>query len=219
MTYAALSLMRGRPTARHVIDVAANGVAVRGGGQADPALVRLEQGVADTVAEDLALGSGIGDSENTAAVFALADAAGLPAITLSGPDAAVEPLGLPADVKERVRADLAAGYSVVIPKAPVSLGGKPRTGWWRVDPATDETIGVMDTGFNTATTDYTETTVITTREQALRRYLEWLTRNSSMRVYRVRYGGQGAYNRAALRGIENLRGLPGIPSTTSITSA
>ncbi len=196
---------KGGPTARDVIDVAANGVAVRGGGETEPALVRLEQGVADTVAEDLALGSGTEDSENTTTVFALADAAGVPAIALAGPDAAVDPLGLPADVRERVRADLAAGYTVVIPKVPVTLGGKPRTGWWRVDPATGETIGVMDTGFNTATTDYTETTVITTRAQALRRHLEWFTKQSSMRYYRLRYGGAGRYNRATLRGIENLQ--------------
>jgi hypothetical protein len=180
-------------TAEHVVDVAANGVAVRGGGATAPALARLEQGVADTVAEDLALGWAIEDSENTAAIFALADAAGVPAVVLAGPDASLDSLALPPDVRERVRSDLASNHTVVIPRGPVLLRGAPRTGWWRVEPATGETIGVMDTGFNTATSEYSENTVITTRAQALRRQLDWFQRQWAGRFYRGNPRNLGAH--------------------------
>lgn len=37
----------------------------------------------------------------------------------------------------------------------MEVNGQSRTGWWRVDPATGETIGVMDTGFHEGAGEYT----------------------------------------------------------------
>jgi hypothetical protein len=38
-------------------------------------------------------------------------------------------------------------------REPVLLDERQRVGWWRVDPGSGETIGVMDTGFNVALTE------------------------------------------------------------------
>jgi len=57
-------------------------------------------------------------------------------------------LGMPADVLARASADLAAGNTLVVAG---DKGG--RWGWWRVDPATGQTVGVMDSGYNSAMTE------------------------------------------------------------------
>ena len=53
----------------------------------------------------------------------------------------------------RLAANIAEGYTVVALERPVNLGGQGRTGWWRIDPATGETIGVMDTGYHQDTSE------------------------------------------------------------------
>jgi len=63
----------------------------------------------------------------------------------------------------RADRDLAAGYALVVPGKPIAGSGADaaaRIGWWRIDPKTGQTIGVMDNGFNAA---MTEDTVVRTR--------------------------------------------------------
>jgi len=50
----------------------------------------------------------------------------------------------------RVAADVEAGYVVIVPRKAVVRNGQQRVGWWRVDPVSGETIGVMDSGFHAA---------------------------------------------------------------------
>ena len=35
----------------------------------------------------------------------------------------------------------------------MKIAGRDRIGWWQVDPATGDTIGVMDSGLNSGTTE------------------------------------------------------------------
>jgi hypothetical protein len=42
----------------------------------------------------------------------------------------------------------------VVPARPLVIEGKARLGWWRLDPRNGETLGVMDTGFHQAETEY-----------------------------------------------------------------
>jgi len=66
----------------------------------------------------------------------------------------------PGPARARMQLDLQAGQLVVTPARPVTVQGIPRTGWWRVDPATEHTVGVMDTGMLQDTIEYTTTSEV-----------------------------------------------------------
>lgn len=137
---------------RELIDVASNPVGSRPGASASSFEVRVRQGVADTVAEILALGADVGKAENTASVFGR-----LPAnnnrgmLIAAGDEAAVRALPWPEDEIARVAGDVTAGYLVLVPREAVMIDDQQRVGWWRVDPTTGETIGVMDNGYHAMT--------------------------------------------------------------------
>lgn len=136
-------------TYRELIDVASNSTGTRLGTGVKPFEVRVRQGVIDTVAEMLALGSELGAAENTASVFARLAAENSRGFLIAPRDqAAVKALPWPEDEGARVGADIEAGYMVVVPRQAVIVDGEPHVGWWRVHPATGETIGVMDSGFH-----------------------------------------------------------------------
>lgn len=62
------------------------------------------------------------------------------AVRLDGPDrAAVDALGLPRASRDAILDDLERGYVVVAPGAAATDAAS--LGWWRVDPATGETLG------------------------------------------------------------------------------
>jgi hypothetical protein len=146
---------KGSLAVRERIDVVANPVAVLGTSPENPVTVRVRQGLADTAAEGLVLDHPDSKgSMTTVSVFALASASQVPLRVLrpSGePDWGQADLA--PDVRARVGQDLAAGYLVVLPAKQVLLGETPRLGWFRVHPATGETLGVMDDGFHTGTED------------------------------------------------------------------
>ncbi len=140
---------------RELIDVASNPGGARRGSGSSSFEVRVRQGVADTVAEMLALGADIGMAENTASVFGR-----LPAnnnrgmLIAAGDEAAARALPWPEDEIARVAADVSAGYMVLVPREAVMIGDQQRVGWWRVDPVSGETIGVMDSGFHQGGVEY-----------------------------------------------------------------
>jgi hypothetical protein len=147
---------------RATIDIASNTVGVRQNGDRGSFAARLHQGVTDTVAEMLALGSEVTHAENTSALFAAAGDG--PAVAVSiGRDAlgVVGNFGWPEDVAARVASSVDAGYVAVVLKEPVPVQGRLRIGWWRVDPTSGETIGVMDTGLHEDTAEYSLITLHT----------------------------------------------------------
>jgi hypothetical protein len=131
------------------IDIASNSVGVR----PDPALnafrVRLRQGVVDTVAEQVALSGALDKGENPATTFALDAADGWQLIDARDVTA-VEKLEWPADVEARLAEDIGAGYAAYLPRQAFQNNGRARWGWWRVDPSSGETVGVMDNGLHPA---------------------------------------------------------------------
>lgn len=147
-----------KPRFHYLIDIASNITGARAGADRSPFEVRLRQGVADTVAEMLALGSDLRMSENTASIFARLASEGSRGMLIGARDrTAVEALPWPEDEAVRVAADVESGYIALVPRKALLLAEKQRVGWWRVDPATGETIGVMDTGFHAAKTEDTMT--------------------------------------------------------------
>lgn len=140
---------------RELIDIASNSTGVRHGTGRGSFQVRVAQGVADTVAEMLTLGSDLRTAENTASILAAADASAASTLLISPRDtAAAKKLGWPTDAAVRLEQDIGEGFMAVVPKKPVVRAGQQRVGWWRVHPASGETIGVMDTGFHGDDSEY-----------------------------------------------------------------
>lgn len=113
----------------------------------------VRQGVWETKAERLALGSDSRLHTNTFAVFAAAEEAGIDTRVLTPADAgAVDSLELTARARANLRRDLDAGFNVVVPeKMPPNVA---MAGWWRVDPDTGETLGITGDGRGQDATEY-----------------------------------------------------------------
>jgi len=137
---------------RLVMDVVANPAAALPVGDKSLLPILVRQGVADTAAEDLVLGSPAGPG-NTTTIFSQAAIHGVGTAAIRTPsDGRWRSVDVPADVRSRVEHDLDTGFLVVMPVAKVS----GRFGWWRVDPRTGATIGVMDSGFRQGETEKVE---------------------------------------------------------------
>jgi len=142
-----------------VFDIVANEMAVLPGAKVDAFKARLEQGLVDTIAEDLALNGAspaTADARtkslaNTARLFNFAEKVELVTVR-SADDAAYKAMTFEPDVKARIDSALAGGFAVVLPKAPIAAEGGPRVGWYRVDPATGTSLGVADNGYHAAMT-------------------------------------------------------------------
>lgn len=116
----------------------------------DAFAVRLEQGVFDTNAETF-LASDQPNSSN--AGWALASSRDW--TTLRGPDdSQLSALRLSDDVRRRIAGDLAAGYVVIAPKEPVTVGAGTFSGWWRVNPRTGQALGMGSTGWGQDMVEY-----------------------------------------------------------------
>ena len=146
----------GKLTAGDRFDVLANEVAVCAAAGEKARAVRMEQGVADTVAEDLCVGVP-SPMENTTGIMSLAVAQGQrPAVVRQAGQGDWEKL--PAAARARMQQDLAGGYALVVASdgAGAAADGA-RAGWWRVDEKTGQTIGVMDNGYHGS---YTEAIIL-----------------------------------------------------------
>ena len=116
----------------------------------------LTQGVRDTAAEQFIL-NGAEPSANASALFAIDLAAGRNWLLLRpGDNAALKALALDPDAKARIAESLRAGFMAAAPPAPSLIDGAERVGWWRIDPRTGATLGIMDSGAGQATEEKAE---------------------------------------------------------------
>ncbi|MEO9229027.1 MAG: hypothetical protein ABI216_08795 [Devosia sp.] len=118
----------------------------------EPFVGRVRQGLVDTILENALLGDPT--SGNAAAVHAMDLASGRPWLRLTTRDV-TQLAALSPDARERVRADLNAGYIVVAPAEPGRTG--LGDAWWRVDPRNGTTLGMMSSGGGT---DLIETSLL-----------------------------------------------------------
>lgn len=131
------------------LDIVANGVGI------DPRVrspfgERLLQGVADTNAEALALRNVWPAPEVTANFFAQQ---GITWTALApGEEARVAAMGMNADLAQRVLADLTSGNMVVV--ADGAAASRPDAGYWRIDAATGETLGIGSHGWGQDLVEY-----------------------------------------------------------------
>ena len=159
---------QGKLVEQDLFDLVANDVAVLSGGVPSPFSVRLRQGLADTAAEALMLDGEATGFQNTLRLFAAAGP-NLQAFRDIN-DAAFATLSLPPDIKARVAADLRSGFTVVLPESLPSAEGITGFGWWRLDPRTGGTVGVMGTGYHQELTEeaYLENDTVISKTQIFR---------------------------------------------------
>ena len=133
---------------RGAVDVVAGDVGVSLA-EPDAFQVRLQQGVFDTNAEamwwDGPTVLNAGEAYQIASQWT----------TLSpGRQGDLSALQLSADARTRIAQDLAAGFVVIAPSAPIASGLEHFTGWWRVDPASGVARGVVGNGWGQCQPDY-----------------------------------------------------------------
>lgn len=124
-----------------------------------PFATAVREGVADAVLESLssAAGEADGGARNDGPTVAEAfdrDPSSWRVLRhheADHPDGVAALAALPPDLAARVRADLDAGFTVVVPSDAADA-----VGWWRVDPVSGATLGRGTRGWGQATTSYAE---------------------------------------------------------------
>lgn len=160
----------------------------------NPFAVRLEQGVLDTNAEAV-LASARPNASNAGS--ALASSGDWKTLRAPG-DPQLGTLRLSDDVRKRIADDLAAGYVVVAPQAPVTIGTDAFSGWWRVSPATGETLGMGSTGWGQ---EMVEWLVVNALEQALLQFLLEFIACTMSSPLPIAAQGPGCVGQAAWAGV------------------
>jgi len=115
--------------------------------------VRLVQGVLDTAVETLLMDE-VSRVTNVSDTLAAQPDAQNWLLVRNKNDPAWMEANVPKDERARVEADLAAGYAIVLPRQAAS-GGRSAPGWWRIDPATGQTLGIDRHGRGAAMIEYT----------------------------------------------------------------
>jgi hypothetical protein len=143
-------------------DIVSNRVGILGSGP-DAFSIRLEQGVLDTCIE-AALGRSDDRFDNAADVTARAAAQSIPCDVLHTADN-VAPTMHSADIKARLKSEVAAGQIVLAPHRPIDAGGgSPVAAWWQIDPRTGTTLGMGDRGWGQTASEYFIIVVLCTVE-------------------------------------------------------
>jgi hypothetical protein len=108
---------------------------------------RIRQGLLDTHLEQqfLAASSGEPGALGVPEIFRRARGSGRSIVAVRSAEDLAR-LTLPPDAAARIGEELVAGYMVVVPDGTVEDRGVPRIGWWRVDPRSGETLGMLDSG-------------------------------------------------------------------------
>jgi hypothetical protein len=130
-------------------DIVANESAVRLGSRRESFEVRLRQGTFDSNAETFLLAEG-GSTTSAAEAFARAKRTE-PSWVIVRESADIPALRLPADARTRILDDVNAGYVAVVP---ASVAGGDDVAWWRIDPATGQTLGIGNRGWGQAAVEY-----------------------------------------------------------------
>ena len=113
----------------------------------------LSTGVWESHAEELALGAGQEEPFSAARAFRAARDSKVGIVTLKpGETSSVDALGVSEVARKNLRIDLEAGFAVMVPRETPSGRGE-RTGWWRIDPASGETLAVGDDGRGVSLTE------------------------------------------------------------------
>lgn len=146
---------RPQATAYQRVDVLHNArrvFSVKGGAVTPAPAEAVRIGVWETLAERSILRQLAPPSGSLEAIRA-ATSAGIPLKVLRPGDGdLLEGSAHSAATIVSVQRDLEAGYVIIVPERPVPVGAA--TGWWRVNPATGETLGITTEGYGDAMVEY-----------------------------------------------------------------
>ena len=124
-------------------DIVANDVAAVSGSGHEAFDARMRQGVLDTNAEALLLPPGQSFASTASALSASSDPSRDWVLITDANDVAWGESPTAEVARRLIATDLEAGYAVVVPRTPNTERGP---GWWRIDPATGTTLGMIDGG-------------------------------------------------------------------------
>lgn len=143
----------GTATLHFATDVVMHRIGVVPGSPLDPRLVRLEQGVLDTLVETAF--SGNAEAHNTFGHFARRSQGSGSWRTLApGSSPAASLAGLPPEYQARLRSAVREGGIVVTSPGTYSLGDHRYASWWRIDPSDGTTLGFGYRGWGQDTAEY-----------------------------------------------------------------
>ncbi len=136
------------------VDVVANPrrVFTVAAGEVAPSIPQaIRAGVWETHAEGAPMRLQAGEWFNTMIAIRTAQAAGIGMRVLNSADLdTLATLSHSAETKANLRQQLEAGYAIIIPESATSS----QSGWWRVDPATGETLGMTTGNYGQAQVEY-----------------------------------------------------------------
>ena len=121
-----------------------------------PFSVRVEQGILDTLVEahEMAAGETV---ENTALLFRQSRSQGIKWLFVQGlDDPNWKRVRVSAGARVSLENDLSRGFDVLVPEKEISMDGKPRFAWWRLNPETGNFLGLGEKGSGQAMTEYAE---------------------------------------------------------------
>ncbi|HLE57837.1 MAG TPA: transglutaminase family protein, partial [Rhodothermia bacterium] len=122
-------------------------------------IFQTARGIQESVIEGrlVALATGRDPTANTAQLVSAAQKQGVPLVVISTSTRSrlgeIAP-GVPATCVQMMDAALAKGREIIIPSRAIALGGEQRWGWWEVDPASGQVIGVMQNGEHQGMVEY-----------------------------------------------------------------
>jgi len=155
LTHGVRQNLKGEIHAFSAFDIVTNAVSVYPIVKEDAFFVNLYQGVLDTNAEALLIGSSGRTAENTSEIFAQSESLGIKWLTIRGADSQEwREVNLPKDVRTQLEENLREGYIVVVPQKSISKDGRELSGWWRVDPKSGSVLGLGPDGRGQALTEY-----------------------------------------------------------------
>lgn len=147
---------RGELITTETLDIIANDISPARKTSAPPFSVRIEQGILDTLveAQEMAEQGGV---ENTALLFRQSRTQGINWLLIQGlEDPNWKRVQVSSDVRARLEQELGRGFDVIVPEKEISVAGKPRFGWWRLNLETGNLIGIGEKGSGQAMTEYAE---------------------------------------------------------------
>jgi hypothetical protein len=122
-------------------------------------LFQTARGIQESVIEGrlIALSTGRDPTANTAQIISVAEKQGVPLVVINTSTRSrlgeIVP-GIPPTCVQMMDAALAKGREIIIPSRAIALGGEQQWGWWEVDPASGQVVGVMQNGEHQGMVEY-----------------------------------------------------------------
>ena len=122
-------------------------------------LFQTARGIQESVIEGrlVALSTGRDPTANTAQIIGAAEKQGVPLVVINTSTRSrlgeIVP-GIPPTCVQMMDAALAKGREIIIPSRAIALGGEQQWGWWEVDPASGQVVGVMQSGEHQGMVEY-----------------------------------------------------------------